>query len=332
MAKRLQFDNIEEPVKEEKKDNAAFELGTVVEIPIELIDIGENIRNVNEDDESKLRQIGESILADGQIEPCIVYQQKDRYIIKAGSRRYKACVLCDVPKLKCIIDKKFADEKERIIYQATENEHRENMNSRERESYMNRLLNLGMSQIEIAKALHKNKGWVSEALAAHNLLENNSDLNSLIKDDEMSTRDAWELSRMDETTLEAVKENVTKAGGTKEALKAEIKKEKAKKKKTEESKNESELNEDINKSFGIDDISFSIDENEDTTSEENTETENETETFDENITSFDGDFYIILDEKKKNVNIEINSVDKKLLDFIKRQIENFYIEQGYTID
>lgn len=332
MAKKLQFDNIEEPVKEEKKDNVAFELGTVVEIPIELIDIGENIRNVNEDDESKLRQIGESILADGQIEPCIVYQQKDRYIIKAGSRRYKACVLCDVPKLKCIIDKKFADEKERIIYQATENEHRENMNSRERESYMNRLLNLGMSQIEIAKALHKNKGWVSEALAAHNLLENNSDLNSLIKDDEMSTRDAWELSRMDETTLEAVKENVTKAGGTKEALKAEIKKEKAKKKKTEESKNESELNKDINKSFGIDDISFSIDENEDTTSEENTETENETETFDENITSFDGDFYITLDEKKKNVNIEINSVDKKLLDFIKRQIENFYIEQGYTID
>lgn len=332
MAKKLQFDNIEEPVKEEKKDNAAFELGTVVEIPIELIDIGENIRNVNEDDESKLRQIGESILADGQIEPCIVYQQKDRYIIKAGSRRYKACVLCDVPKLKCIIDKKFADEKERIIYQATENEHRENMNSRERESYMNRLLNLGMSQIEIAKALHKNKGWVSEALAAHNLLENNSDLNSLIKDDEMSTRDAWELSRMDETTLEAVKENVTKAGGTKEALKAEIKKEKAKKKKTEESKNESKLNEDINKSFGIDDISFSIDENENTTSEENIENENND--IKPEIKNVSVSFSLSINEKDKRLSLNENIKDytDDFAQYLIRQAENYYLDKGYTID
>ena len=110
---KLKFDDIEE-FTEEKKETQTVSLGTIVEIPIELIDIGENIRNVNEDDESKLRQIGESIKADGQIEPCIVYQQGERYIIKAGSRRYKACMLCDVPTLKCIIDKKFNDEKERI--------------------------------------------------------------------------------------------------------------------------------------------------------------------------------------------------------------------------
>ena len=204
---KLKFDDIEE-YKEETKTESTVQLGTIVEIPINLIDIGENIRNVQEDDESKLRQIGESILQDGQIEPCIVYQQGKRYIIKAGSRRYKACMLCDVPTLKCIIDKKFDNEKERIIYQATENEHRENMNSRERESYMSRLIELGMNQTEIAKALHKGKGWVSEALTAHSLLKKNEDLKELIKDDQMSTREAWELSRLDKDTLENVKKSV----------------------------------------------------------------------------------------------------------------------------
>lgn len=335
MAKKLKFDDIEN-FTEEKKETQTVSLGTVVEIPIELIDIGENIRNVNEDDESKLRQIGESIKADGQIEPCIVYQQGKRYIIKAGSRRYKACMLCDVPTLKCIIDKKFNDEKERIIYQATENEHREDMNSRERETYMSRLIELGMSQTEIAKALHKGKGWVSEALTAHNLLENNSELNELIKDDQMSTRDAWELAQMDEQTLENVKSNVKEAGGTKKALKDAIKKEKDKKK-TEKEKDKKEtekeeekeekLNDKINDDFGID---FIVEDEDVEISNE--VTENETETFDEELTSFDGDFKITLDEKKKSANIEINSYDKELGDFIRRQIENFYIEQGYTID
>lgn len=329
---KLKFDDIEE-YKEEKKIEQTISLGTIVEIPIDLVSIGENIRNVNEDDESKLRQIGESIKADGQIEPCIVYQQGDRYIIKAGSRRYKACVLCEVPTLKCIVDKKFSDEKERIIYQATENEHRENMNSREREAYMSRLIDLGMSQLEIAKALHKNKGWVSEALTAHNLLEKNSDLNNLIKDDEMSTRDAWELSKMDEDTLNTLKDNVEKAGGTKDSLKKEIKKIKEEKKKkeqkqTEENQNiednsekennniESEevSNEEVNNNFGIE---FDIDENED----ENNE-----------LLSYDGNFNIEINENTKIVNIIINSSDKKLKDFIQRQIENFYIDKGYTID
>ena len=323
---KLKFDDIKE-FTEEKKETQTVSLGTVVEIPIELIDIGENIRNVNEDDESKLRQIGESIKADGQIEPCIVYQQGERYIIKAGSRRYKACMLCDVPTLKCIIDKKFKKEKERIIYQATENEHREDMNSRERETYMSRLIELGMSQTEIAKALHKGKGWVSEALTAHNLLENNSELNELIKDDQMSTRDAWELAQMDEQTLENVKSNVKEAGGTKKALKEAIKKEKDKNKTEKEEVKEEKLNDKINDDFGID---FAVEDEDVETSNE--VIENETETFDEELTSFDGNFNITLDEKKKSANIEINSYDKELGDFIRRQIENFYIEQGYTID
>ena len=42
-------------------------IGRVIEIPIDLIDIGENIRNADEDDENSLLLLGDSIKAEGQI-------------------------------------------------------------------------------------------------------------------------------------------------------------------------------------------------------------------------------------------------------------------------
>lgn len=311
-----------------------FDVGTVVEIPIELIDIGENIRNVNDDDESKLRQLGDSIKADGQIEPCIVYQSADRYVLKAGSRRYKACLLCDVPTLKCIIDKKFENERERIIYQATENEHRDNMNPRERENYMARLIELGMSQIEIAKALHKNKGWVSEALTAYNTLEENSELKEVI-DENVSTRDLWKASKLEKDEFEVLKNAVKTKGGDKKTFKEELKKVQPKKE-VEPEINEEEKeaeNSEVNKIFGID---FDVDNSADDTTDENTE-EFDTSSDEEEkplikkeyTVNFELSFLIDEEHKKAKYTGTQNSEFEK---FIVNQAKNFYIEKGYVID
>lgn len=331
MAKKLKFDDdIETFGMDDSENISTIELGTVVEIPIDLIDIGENIRNVDEDDESKLRQLGDSIRADGQIEPCIVYQSGNRYVLKAGSRRYKACMLSDIPVLKCIIDKKFENEKERIIYQATENEHRDDMNPRERESYMARLMELGMSQVEIAKALHKNKGWVSEALTAHTTLEENSDLKEII-DESVSTRDIWKASRLDKDELEEVKKAVKERGGGKKAFKEEL--DKKIKPKTEEKTKEEEIseNEEINEAFGISfEMDNSADESDDFTESLNENTEDEATEKNEYNLEINFSFYI--NETDKRIKYIGPKPQNELEEFILNQAQNFYIDKGYTVD
>ncbi len=331
MAKKLKFDDdIETFGMDDSENIATVELGTVVEIPIDLIDIGENIRNVDEDDESKLRQLGDSIRADGQIEPCIVYQSGNRYVLKAGSRRYKACMLSDIPVLKCIIDKKFENEKERIIYQATENEHRDDMNPRERETYMARLMELGMSQIEIAKALHKNKGWVSEALTAHTTLEENSDLKEII-DESVSTRDIWKASRLDKDDLEEVKKAVKERGGGKKAFKEEL--DKKIKPKTEEKTREEEIseNEEINEAFGISfEMDNSADEGDDFTESLNGNTEDVATEKNEYNLEINFSFYI--NDTDKRIKYIGPKPQNELEKFILNQAQNFYIDKGYTVD
>ena len=320
------FGDFNPEVNTEKQET--LQLGSVVEIPIELIDIGENIRNVNEDDEFKLRQLGDSIKSDGQIEPCIVYQEGDRYIIKAGSRRYKACVLSDIPVLKCVIDKKFKDKKERIIYQATENEHRDDMNPREREKYMSELLELGMNQNEIAKALHKNKGWVSEALTAHNLLNENNDLQEII-DEDTSTRDVWKMSKLEEDELAEVKKAVKEKGGGKKALKEELDKKLKSKKEKEPDKTElEEENNRIDREFGIE---FEIDDGDSTsdyeTSDDYTITENE-----ESTLGFSVKYK--LNENTKKATFSGNEKEIKSSDFgvfLLAQAEKWLTEKGYIV-
>lgn len=330
---KLKFDDIEEVITQDVNNNETTEitLGTIVYIPIDKIDIGENIRNVNDDDEAKLRQLGESIQSGGQIEPCIVYQVNERYVLKAGSRRYKACLLCDIPTLKCIIEESFKDEKERIIYQATENEHRDDMNPRERETYMSRLMELGMSQVDIAKALHKSKGWVSEALTAHNLLQNNKDLNDII-DEDTSTRDLWQLSRLENEELNDLKEAVKNKGGTKKAFKEELnKKIKPKKEIEKEEIIENEESFEIDEKKENDDmnIDFSIEENFD--ENENIE-DNNTDEQEEKVEEIHIKFRVDENIKKAVYEGNLCVTDSDFEEFIVTQAKNYYIGKGYIVD
>ena len=185
----------------------------VVEIPIEMIDIGSNIRNLDANDEMALSELGASIKEYGQIEPCVVFPSGDKFVIKVGSRRFKACLDANIPTLKCIIEESFEDEKDRIIKQAIENEHRKDMSPREREAYMASLLKLGMNQTQIAKSLHKGKAWVSEALKAYVVREQNKDLFGQLKE-EPRTRDVYNVAKLKDTELQRIIDEAKKNGGT----------------------------------------------------------------------------------------------------------------------
>ena len=224
MHKDLNFDidNVETEAKEAKSDaKKDYSMNTFVELPISQIELEKNIRDTYVDD--SLEELGDSIIENGQIQPIVVTPKNGKYVVKVGHRRYKACLLRDVKTIKCIIENDFDSEKDRIIIQAIENEQRLNLSSREREAYIAQLIDLGMNQNEIAKALHKTKGWVSEALRSYKFVNENKELLDELSE-EPSTRDTWKASTLTKKQLENVISEAIKQGGTKEAFKKEVSK------------------------------------------------------------------------------------------------------------
>lgn len=218
--KNMSFDisSDEEQVKEQGK---VYSEGSFVDLPISMVTLDENIRDIYADD--SLEELGDSILEHGQIQPIVVYPRDGKYIVKVGHRRYKACLLRDIPTIKCIIQDDFEDEKQRIITQALENEQRLNLSPRERERYIARLVELGLSQVEISRVLHKTKGWVSEALTSHKLVSKNKELFNGLSE-EPSTRDTWKASTLSEEQFKSAISEAEKSGGTRDAFKKAVSK------------------------------------------------------------------------------------------------------------
>ena len=294
-------------VKVEKKETVKFDsadINRVVKIPTNLIDIGENIRN--EKNDAELEELAESIKEYGQLEPVIVYKEGERYTVKVGSRRTKACMVYDIPTVDCIIaEHAWKDEKERIILQAIENEHRINMSTKERETYIKKLQDMGMSNVEIAAALHKPKSMITEALKALEAREENADIFENLEG-EATSRSAYDFGNLSEEQKEKVK-------AEKERIKNKEKK-------------EPEIsNDEVNEMFDIDSDDSDISDN--VVFDDDEESENPKEV-----------------SLGINLNYSINETDKvfkwtsnkkefnsKVEKFIINQIENFYLEEGYTI-
>ena len=302
---------------EEKNYHIEINENSVIEIPLDLIDIGENIRDMSTDQE--LEELGQTIKEYGQLEPCIVHQEGERYVVEMGSRRYKACKLEDIPTLKCIVRPKFQSEKERIIIQAIENEHRRDMSSRERELYMAKLLELGMSQKEIANALHKNKGWINEALKAYNNYQKDKKLFDGLNE-EISTRTMADTSYLTQEELASAIAKAKKSENTKKIFTDEVKRIKEEKTKKDSNKtNETTSEEKTNntKSFDIFSDSYSEDKN-------------ETQKI---ISNIDLQLSIEINEENKTIKVKsFSNENEELNSFIKNQIRVYYLEQGYSLN
>ena len=95
----------EKPVEEKQVETKIEQV--VVNEPKE-IDIGLIDRNPDQPrkifDEDALRELAESIKVHGVIQPIIVKQIGDRYVIIAGERRWRASRLAGLKTIPCIIE------------------------------------------------------------------------------------------------------------------------------------------------------------------------------------------------------------------------------------
>jgi ParB family transcriptional regulator, chromosome partitioning protein len=100
--------------------------------------------------------LADSLKRSGVREPVIVTQdpsQPGRYRIVAGERRWRAAQLAELQEIPCIIDERLAETKHRLLAQAEENLHRENLNAIEEAAVLVQLMEAFGVDAEAAGAL-----------------------------------------------------------------------------------------------------------------------------------------------------------------------------------
>ncbi|HUS50651.1 MAG TPA: ParB/RepB/Spo0J family partition protein [Candidatus Paceibacterota bacterium] len=110
-------------------------------------------------DKEKIKELAESILSNGLINPIIIRKEKADYIIVAGERRYMACKILKKKEIEAFV-KEYKQDIDWKIESLIENLQREDLNSLERENYIYAIWKTGKfkTHIELSKRIGYTSG------------------------------------------------------------------------------------------------------------------------------------------------------------------------------
>ncbi|MES9833466.1 MAG: ParB/RepB/Spo0J family partition protein [Candidatus Thiodiazotropha sp. DIVDIV] len=155
---------------ESKRDNLS-------RLPVDLIQRG-RYQPRREFDPDSLRELADSIAAQGVIQPVIVRSiENDRYELIAGERRWRAAQQAGLDEIPVVI--KEVTEEAAMAMGLIENIQREDLNPLEEANALSRLLHeFGLTHQEVAKAVGKSRTTVTNLLR---LLDLNEEVKSLVE-------------------------------------------------------------------------------------------------------------------------------------------------------
>lgn len=148
-----------------KPATAALPLQTISEVklvPLELIDISEQIRK--DFDDENIKELACDILEKGLLQPVLLNPINDRYQMIAGERRLRAVRLNGATCIPALPVK--ASSKDALLIQLSENVHRQELTLQEECDAVITLYNLLGNLDEVAKAVKKSKPWCSKRYAS----------------------------------------------------------------------------------------------------------------------------------------------------------------------
>lgn len=128
-------------------------------------------------DKAELEALAASIRKHGVLQP-ITVRPKDEHghMIRYGARRFRAAQLAGVDKVAAIITTSDASEADILAAQVIENDQREGLNTAEMASAVQRLLNLGLNQVQVAEKLGRPKDQISMFAAVNDMPQPLKDL------------------------------------------------------------------------------------------------------------------------------------------------------------
>ncbi len=152
--------------------DAADSSGTLTSLPLHLIERG-RFQPRRDFDPEGLRELAESITAQGVIQPIVVRTlEGGRYEILAGERRWRASQQAGLSEIPVVIRE--ADDQSAMAIALIENIQRADLNPLEEASALQRLLGeFGLTHAQIAEAIGRSRASVTNLLR---LLELNDDV------------------------------------------------------------------------------------------------------------------------------------------------------------
>lgn len=147
---------------DEAYENEGTQRDSVLELPIK--DIRPNPYQPRKSfDEEALLELSESIKNDGLLQPIVVTEDIDGYIIIAGERRFRASKLAKLKEIRAIVV--HSDEYKMRKFALIENIQREELNSVELAQAYSELIKLhNYTHEELSTAIHKSRAHITNTL------------------------------------------------------------------------------------------------------------------------------------------------------------------------
>lgn len=148
--------NVNEPKDVEVSENSIVYVG-----------INEIKPNVNQPrktfDPEKIKDLADSIMEHGLIQPIVVRKLDKGYEIVAGERRWRAAREADLKQIPCIIRE--LDDQENMLLAIIENMQREDLNPIEEAEGLNQMIKTyGLTQEQVSKSVSKSRPYISNSL------------------------------------------------------------------------------------------------------------------------------------------------------------------------
>ena len=187
---RIDFENFEQTIVEEAKQN------DIVELP--LVNIRSNPYQPREYfDEQALKELADSIKEHGVVQPIIVKKSIKGYEIIAGERRTRAAKMAGLDKIPAIV-REFNDQ-EMMEIALIENIQRENLNPiEEADAFAKIIENNNFTQEQVAQKFGKSRSYITNLLGLLNLPEKTKEL---VKEQKITMGHARVLSKISDEDL-----------------------------------------------------------------------------------------------------------------------------------
>jgi ParB family transcriptional regulator, chromosome partitioning protein len=133
-------------------------------IPLDMIDVKKQVREVFEDEDNSLADLAENIKTNGVLQPILLRPTDDGYELIAGERRLRAAKIAGLDVIPAYIREMSDDEAENA--QFYENIHRKNLTQIEEAKKLQRDLDsLGGDKQAVCELHQKSYSWVSKRLS-----------------------------------------------------------------------------------------------------------------------------------------------------------------------
>lgn len=132
-------------------------------IELDQLHAAPQIRTRNGMDRASLAQLAESLKARGMLQPIVVRQNENGFVIIAGHRRAAAARMAGWPVVPCIV--RDDDDAGTLAAQIAENVQRENLTLADTADAVRKLADQGHKPAAICKLVNKSPAWVSKHLA-----------------------------------------------------------------------------------------------------------------------------------------------------------------------